>query len=102
MAPWDTKSYRFDLPRSLPMVPPRCAGFTLVELLVVVAIIVTLIAMLSPALSKAIYQAELASCAGSQKTIASGIVAYTFDQRRAYPYRDAVRHPDSSVWPEWL
>jgi prepilin-type N-terminal cleavage/methylation domain-containing protein len=77
-------------------------GFTLVELLVVITIIVVLLAMLTPALDAAIYQAELASCGGSQKSIAGGIATYAFDHRRSYPYREGVRHPDTVVWPEWL
>ena len=43
------------------------SAFTLIELLVVVTIIVVLLAMLTPALDKAIYQAELAVCGAHKK-----------------------------------
>ena len=38
------------------------SAFTLVELMVVITIIVLLLALMMPALDKAVYQAELASC----------------------------------------
>jgi prepilin-type N-terminal cleavage/methylation domain-containing protein len=67
------------------------SGFTLVELLVVIAIIAVLIAMLTPALETAIYQAELAVCGSRLKAAGSGVTVYTFDFKRAYPYRAVVR-----------
>jgi prepilin-type N-terminal cleavage/methylation domain-containing protein len=69
-------------------------GFTLIELLVVVTIIVVLLALLTPALDKAIYQAELVVCGGNLKGIAGGVTQYAFDFQRSYPYRDAVHNPN--------
>jgi prepilin-type N-terminal cleavage/methylation domain-containing protein len=77
-------------------------GFTLLELLVVITIIVVLVALLAPALDQAIYQAELATCAGRQKANGTGLTTYAFDFKRHYPHRDGVRSPDMTWWPEWL
>jgi prepilin-type N-terminal cleavage/methylation domain-containing protein len=65
-------------------------GFTLIELLVVITIIVVLLALLTPALDKAIYQAELASCGAKQGVLAAASTVYATGQRRWYPYRKMV------------
>jgi prepilin-type N-terminal cleavage/methylation domain-containing protein/prepilin-type processing-associated H-X9-DG protein len=52
-----------------------CA-FTLIEVLVVVAIIATLVAILLPALAKSREQAKRTLCASNQKQIAAGIYMY--------------------------
>jgi prepilin-type N-terminal cleavage/methylation domain-containing protein len=60
-------------------------GFTLLELLVVIAIIVVLLALLTPALDRAIYEAELVQCA-SRLRVWGGIAhAFGFDHRRDLP-----------------
>jgi prepilin-type N-terminal cleavage/methylation domain-containing protein len=71
-------------------------GFTLIELLVVITIIVVLLALLTPALDKAIYQAELAVCAANQHATAAGVTAYAAGSKRAYPWREGVR--DDVAW----
>ena len=63
-------------------------GFTLIELLVAVTIITVLLTLLSPALDKAIYQAELAVCGAKQNTIGPAVMGYAFDNKRHYPYRE--------------
>jgi prepilin-type N-terminal cleavage/methylation domain-containing protein len=65
----------------------RCA-FTLVELLVVVAIIVVLLALLTPALDKAIYEAEMTECAANMKAVCTAVNLYAVDYKRWYPKRD--------------
>src|SRR5688500_3053707 len=65
-------------------------AFTLIELLVVITIIVVLLSMLTPALDRAIYQAELAVCAANQDAIAGAVVVYAAGHRRMYPYRVGV------------
>jgi len=64
---------------------PPPGGFSLVELLVVVALIALLLALLMPALDGAVYQAELARCGGNQKGIAHAALIYASDHKRAYP-----------------
>ena len=78
--------------KGTPMTQPiQRAAFTIVELLVVVAIIVVLLAMLSPALSTAMYQAELARCAANQRTVANAAIIYALDNKRYYPDRGNMR-----------
>lgn len=72
------------------MQPYTRLAFTLVELLVVIAIVVVLLALLTPALDKAIYQAELVVCATSLRTIGNGSIAYALGSSRAYPDREWV------------
>ena len=62
-------------------------GFTIVELLVVVTIIVVLLAMLAPAMSRAIYQAQLAACAATLKSMGPAVTGYAMENRNFYPDR---------------
>ena len=66
------------------------AAFTLVELLVVIAVIVVLLALLAPALDTAVYQAELARCAANQDAVAVGVIGYAVGARSYYPYRQVI------------
>src|SRR5688500_458542 len=65
-------------------------AFTLIELLVVITIIVVLLSLMTPALDKAIYQAELAVCAANLKGIATASQVYASGNRRAYPRRTTL------------
>src|ERR1051325_2010409 len=67
------------------------AGFTVVELLVVITIIVVLLSLLAPAMDRAIYQAELAVCESRLKAIGTGSQVYAMDYQRHYPVRSAVQ-----------
>jgi prepilin-type N-terminal cleavage/methylation domain-containing protein len=67
--------------------PRALYGFTLIELLVVITIVVVLLALLTPALDKAIYQAELAACAARLDNIALGATAYAAENQGRYPHR---------------
>jgi prepilin-type N-terminal cleavage/methylation domain-containing protein len=60
-------------------------AFTLVELLVVITIIVVLLALLTPALDKAIYEAEKLQCLGRQRVLVQTCITYTFDHKKYYP-----------------
>ena len=66
-------------------------GFTLIELLVVVTILVVLLALLAPALDKAVYEAELAVCAGNLHGAAVALNAYAAQHQRQWPIRGPVR-----------
>jgi prepilin-type N-terminal cleavage/methylation domain-containing protein len=62
-------------------------AFTLIELLVVITIIVVLLAMLTPALDKAIYEAELVQCGAQLDSILTGTIQYAMNFNRRYPNR---------------
>jgi prepilin-type N-terminal cleavage/methylation domain-containing protein len=62
-------------------------GFTLIELLVVVTIIVVLLALLTPALDRAITNAEMAACGATIKSLVSAGTIYAMDHARSYPSR---------------
>ena len=62
-------------------------AFTLVELMVVVSIIVLLLSLLAPALNKAVYQAQLASCGAKLKMVGHAVLGYALENRRSYPDR---------------
>jgi prepilin-type N-terminal cleavage/methylation domain-containing protein len=66
-------------------------GFTLVELMVVVAIIAVLVAMLIPAVEKAAYEARLARCLAQLHGIAAGAHAYAVGHQSHYPVPPAGR-----------
>src|ERR1043166_7253693 len=63
-------------------------AFTLIELLVVITIIVILLAILTPAVDRAIYQAELAVCMTNLHGIHIGAQSYAMEHKRYYPKRD--------------
>src|ERR1041385_7156002 len=62
-------------------------AFTLIELLIVVTVIVVLLALLTPALDRAIYQAELTVCASRLHATGVAVTSYASQYRRTYPYR---------------
>lgn len=63
----------------------RALGFTLVELLVVMAIIAMLAGLLFPALVRAREQARRAACSGNMRQIGIGIGIYADDFAGCYP-----------------
>src|SRR5687767_9422946 len=75
------------------MTLPHRSAFTLVELMVVVAIIVVLLALMMPAMENAIYQGELAVCGSRLKGIASASFMYAHDNKKRYPSR-----PEDYAW----
>jgi prepilin-type N-terminal cleavage/methylation domain-containing protein len=63
----------------------RKAGFTLVELLVVIGIIALLISILLPALNAAKERANRIKCASNLRQIGQGLMLYANDNKGAYP-----------------
>jgi prepilin-type N-terminal cleavage/methylation domain-containing protein/prepilin-type processing-associated H-X9-DG protein len=72
--------------------PQNKAGFTLVELLLVVAIIGTLVALLLPAIQAARESARRASCVSNLKQIGLAITSYE-STHKAFP--------PGAVWGRW-
>jgi len=64
----------------------RPFGFTLVELIVVVAIVVALLAILMPTMSRAVGMAEVASCASNMRQVGIAGFAYRSDQFMIEPF----------------
>jgi prepilin-type N-terminal cleavage/methylation domain-containing protein/prepilin-type processing-associated H-X9-DG protein len=63
----------------------RGQGFTLVELLVVVAVLLTLLAMLLPAISRAMEAARRAKCVSNLRQISNGARMYAMANHGWYP-----------------
>ena len=74
---------------------PTPAGFTLVELLVVIGIIAILIAILMPALMAVRKSAMTAQCGSNLRQIGMAIRLYLEESKGAFPY-----HPNGGLWTD--
>jgi prepilin-type N-terminal cleavage/methylation domain-containing protein/prepilin-type processing-associated H-X9-DG protein len=82
----------------------RQRGYTLIEILVVIAIIGVLVAMLSPMLTSVRARGLMTSCTNNLKNVGTGMMAYSADEynRGCFPaeHRDgaAADDPDNYCW----
>lgn len=78
-------------------------GFSLVELLVTIALIAILCGLLVPALSSAKNKARLASCSNSLRQLAlAGMLYWDDHDGRAFRYRGAAKDGGDVYWFGWL
>lgn len=77
----------------------RNGGFTLVELLVVVAIIALLISILLPSLRGARDQAKILICRNNLRSIWTGILTYAYEYNDRIPYLESVNTTDPEADP---
>lgn len=75
----------------------RRGGFTLVELLVVLAIMALLASMLVPALGRAREQTRMTLCASRMRAVGVGTLFYAADQGSYLPVEDALDNPQREL-----
>lgn len=76
----------------------RIRQFTLIELLIVIAIIAILAGMLLPALNKARESARLTQCLGNVKQLGTGVTMYATDSREQLPKTGKNSDGDATPW----
>ncbi len=76
-----------------------CKGFTVTELLIVVAVIAVLFAILLPASQNAVQSALQARCANNLKQVAVGLRAYATDRGGRLPGFGSSAYDTSSLGP---
>jgi len=76
-----------------PAAPPRRAGFTLVELLVVIGIIALLMAMLLPTVAGSRRQARSIQCASNIRQLCTGLINYATENKGRFPVNIGTPSP---------
>lgn len=75
-----------------------CRGFSLIELLITIAIIAILASMLLPMLNKVRDKAKEISCAGNLKQIQYGILMYVNDSHETFPKQQMTNDDVNGFW----
>src|SRR6266567_8208648 len=76
----------------------RAVGFTLVELMVVIAIIAILMALMMPAISRAKGKANAISCVNNMRQMTLAAIMYASDHDEEFP----ARRTPTNAWPHKL
>jgi prepilin-type N-terminal cleavage/methylation domain-containing protein/prepilin-type processing-associated H-X9-DG protein len=102
---WPWRRWRTNRWRATQRLRDRRAGFTLVELLVVIGIIAILMAILLPAVSMARHQARQAACGSNLRQVGIAIFAYANANNGRMPYgpagADAPLFSPVNFYPRW-
>lgn len=76
-----------------------CSGFTLLDLLVVIAVIAILAALLLPALSRAKAKARQVSCLNNLRQLQLGWLSYAYDNTESIPPNSETDQPYYGIGP---
>lgn len=80
----------------------RCRAFTLIEVLVVVAIIALLLAILLPSLEQARRMSRATVCLSNLKQIGNACMTYSVESGGFVPRGGSVVSPDGKPVPHWI
>jgi prepilin-type N-terminal cleavage/methylation domain-containing protein len=89
----------------LPIPPSGRQAFTLIEMLVVIAIIALLVSIIVPAVNTAIGRARTSTVMSNMRSIGHAIQLYTMDNKNRFPVRygySSTEHGKSMHWQEQI